>query len=325
MKKKRKPVGGRGARKASPPARGRGPGSGGGLLTLQQGLGNRALGGLLGKGSAAEGAVGLLGPKLPPPRVWSGLAGSVSATVYFGQDDFLLTTSHLEAVESLAEQARTMLEPTVVIDSHASTEGSAAYNLRLSKLRRLSVISVLRPKLPKLLKATISGRPYGETSPAVAETEKDRDKLEAQRALNRRVEITLMPSLKARAVPEKSPAGSGKPLDLRIKEWPPRKPGESREEYEKRRREEELSRRLMEPPPRKYERPKFSLEKAAKRALSDGLRKLGVSREWREKIVDAAISGGIKGAKKIVDLTDLGGNTKKAVKALLEAVFKQEF
>lgn len=74
---------------------------------------------------------------------------------------------------------------------HASTDGSAAYNLNVGKARAAAVRSFLEASMGVLAVLTpvaFSHSSAGETRPRVSP-----ERSEADRKRNRRVEITLLP------------------------------------------------------------------------------------------------------------------------------------
>jgi outer membrane protein OmpA-like peptidoglycan-associated protein len=209
--------------------------------------------------------VSLSKSKVPEPMVMRTPGGGIGATVYFGQDSFLLDSANFKAVEELGEALRFMSRPTVIVDGHASTEGTEEYNLDLSRSRRLLVIGILKGKSTDI-KPT--GEAYGEKKVAVEETAQG-DELEKQRAYNRRVEIAIIPSV---------PTGPKR----RIKLFPPSL-GETPEE--------ERNRRLTEPSPgrapSKWDKILESLKKFKKKLppikVKPKLEEKGVEFEWEEE------------------------------------------
>lgn len=242
----------------------------------------------------------LYGSKIPRPTVVR-VGDSILATIHFGQNDFLLDLLGFRLVERLSEELRLIPNPTVVVDGHASTEGSSEYNLDLSEKRRLAVIAVLRSKLSGAV--TFGGKAYGESEPAVEETGKTSVDLENQRAQNRRVVVWIIPT------PVVKPA---KPIDLTLPIRPPTP-------------EEELERILKEPPPPPI--PKRSLSEMAREkfddAVEDILRKAGIPRNYREPIKKAARDLVEKGLEKALDAaldqTGLSDKGKKAIKKAIRA------
>jgi len=226
------------------------------------------------------------------------------ATVYFGRNNFLLDGANYAAVMKLADELRYMSEPSIMIDGHASGEGTAAYNLSLSEKRRQAVIALLTGKLTG--KARISGSAYGESKPAVAESAAKGKEREGRRALNRRVEIFIM------LTPATKPKEPEKKIDLRPKEKVgPESP------------KEKLDRIIKEKPPEPP--PKRSLSEMFWKKFDDGvediLRKAGVPAKFRGPIKDAARTAVEKGAEKLLDeALDRAGLNEKEKRAVKEAI-----
>src|SRR5262249_21270208 len=91
----------------------------------------------------AAGGFSLFSDKIPAPTV-SRIGASVVATIYFGQNFFLLDSRNLEAVEKLGAELPLMVNPAISVDGHASGEGTEQYNMNLSEMRRQTVIALLR-------------------------------------------------------------------------------------------------------------------------------------------------------------------------------------
>lgn len=136
-----------------------------------------------------------------PSPVATRAGGAIYVVVYFGQDNFLLDGDNFTVLEKLSEELRYLADPHIIVDGHASKEGSAAYNKGLSEKRRQAVIAILTARFSG--KAKVSGTAYGETKPAVEETGKTAREKEGQRARNRRVEIFIASSIMS--VAEKKP------------------------------------------------------------------------------------------------------------------------
>lgn len=267
----------------------------------------------LGKQEKLAEQVSFSGSKIPKPQVIR-TAHGIAATVYFGQDSFLLESANFKAVEQLSEELRFFLEPTVTVDGHASTEDTDPYNLELSEKRRQAVIAVLKSKAKD--KVTFSGTAYGETKPAVEETAQEQAELEQQRTRNRRVEIMILPSARF---------GLGKPpepkkqIDLSL---PPPKPETL---------EERVERIIKEPPPPK--RPKRSLKgmvgKKFDEFVEDILRKAGVKPKHRGLIKKGARALAEKGWETLIDKgldqTGLDDNAKKGIKEAIKRGLETEF
>lgn len=153
----------------------------------------------------------LLGSDIPKPVV-TRRGGAVSATIFFGQDNFLMDAANLSAVQQLNEQLRIMFEPTVTVAGHASTEGKEQHNQELSERRRQAVIAILSSGLQDL--PTFGGAAHGELQPAVPETG---DAPEPERAGNRRVEITIFSSLSSNPSPDAEQPSNAPKIDLHLR------------------------------------------------------------------------------------------------------------
>lgn len=238
-----------------------------------------------------------------PAPVVTRAGSAIYVVVYFGQNDFLMDGDNFTVVEKLSEELRYMVAPHIMVDGHASREGSAAYNKGLSEKRRQAVIAILTAKMTG--KAAVSGTAYGETKPAVEETAKTAKEKEEQRARNRRVEIFIASSVIP--APEKKP-------DLKPKE-----------KIEPESLEKKLERIIKEKPPEPP--PKRSLSdmfwKKFDEKTEDILRSAGVPAKYRPYIKDAARSALEKGAEKLLDealdKTGLGEKEKKTIKEAIKA------
>jgi len=251
----------------------------------------------------------LLGTQIPGPEVYRSAIG-ISATLYFGQDDFLIMDSaNLQALQQLAEELRFMYKPTVIVDGHASGEGKADYNERLSELRRQTAIALLNAKANP--DTSFDGKPYGELNPAVAETAQDSTELEHQRARNRRVEIVILP------VPT---LGAGKPINLGLTGIPPLQPNPG-------------AFTLDEPPPLKPRT--FSIAGAAEEKFDDFMNKVlkGVGID-PDTTVGGLIKLGTKAAAEkgletaldeALDQSSLNDTAKKALKTSIKAGIQVKF
>lgn len=251
-----------------------------------------------------------LTPDIPAPRVHRS-RGSALATIYFGQDDFLIASpSAIRILNRLAEELRFMANPTVTVDGHASSEGSTSHNQQLSDNRRQAVIALLSQRLIEPI--TFGGSAHGESQAADGETGSG-EELERQRALNRRVEIFIAPQ---------RPQGGAAPEPSRPPNLFPR--FELRPETP----EERLERILREPPPSPLPRVSLSqivLERVDE-AVDRALRRTGLSREWRERIRSAARSA-VSGAAErvldeVLDRAPLGSEEREAIKAAIRATIQ---
>lgn len=279
---------------------------------------------------AAPPELSLFGPDIPPPSVFRSGA-SVGLTVYFGQNHFLLDIRNANAVKTLANELKLMVEPTVSVDGHASTEGDKAYNQSLSERRRELVVALLSEGVEP--KPTFGGKGHGEDQPAVAE-EGSGKALEALRARNRRVEIMVLAKPAARTFePSLEPS-----LEPAVKPKPKLKLWLTPEEFEKlfppETPEERLNRILREPPVEPAKREKKSLSDLTNEALDKVIDKIlkGVGiedpkkRDWiRPKLRDAVKSGVSRAVDSVIDSTNLDPTAKEALKKGLEAGAKQGF
>jgi hypothetical protein len=96
----------------------------------------------------------------------------------------------LALLRGLSKKCRTPLKRVNVV-GHASTEGSAAFNLTVGKARAAAVRGFLEASmgvLSVLTPVTFSHSSAGESRPLVSP-----ERSEADRKRNRRVEITLLP------------------------------------------------------------------------------------------------------------------------------------
>jgi len=135
-----------------------------------------------------------------PQPVISHSDDGLSATLYFGQDSFLLVGQNYKIAEGLSQEIHNLFDPVVIIDGHASSEGSEKLNQELSEKRRFAVIAILSSKL--IGTASIQGGAYGEKKPAeVEEGGVDEKEKNSKRALNRRVEIKII----SKTLPKKPP------------------------------------------------------------------------------------------------------------------------
>jgi outer membrane protein OmpA-like peptidoglycan-associated protein len=254
----------------------------------------------------------LLGSKVPPPTI-TRVGNGILATVYFAKDNFLLDSTNFAMAEKLSEELRLMFKPSVMVDGHASTEGTEEYNQRLSELRRQAVIAILRSKL--LAPVEFRGKAHGESEPAAQETAKEATELESQRAHNRRVTIFILSSPVEAPAPEKP-----KPIKL----FPP--PYEIKPETP-----EEAGRRIFkEIPPAP---PKKSLSEMVWGKIDEGiddiLRKARVPKKYRGLVKDGARVLIEKGAEKTLDAaldqTRLSEKEKEVVKAAIKALVQTKF
>lgn len=248
---------------------------------------------------------GLLPAEVPMPGVVRTEAG-ILATVYFGQNDFLLNAANFRLVEQLSEELRFMPDATVIVDGHASTEGSSNYNMELSGKRRQTILALLRSK-----PASFGGAAYGESQPAVEETGKTAADAEKQRAQNRRAVISIVPAGK-----KQKPA---KPLDLSL---PPMKPPTL---------EQDLGPILKEAPPAAREKQSLSDMGVKKldEIVEDILSRARVRKEHRGLIKEGSrrpVESGLeKALDTALDPTGLNDKEKKVIENAIDAAAKTKF
>ena len=116
------------------------------------------------------------------------------ATVFWDYDKFQLTK---DAPDSLAKVVQFMTEhPNHIVEvgSHTDSKGDDKYNLQLSERRSAAVIKYLLSK--KLAANRIINKPYGESQPAMPNTNADGSDFELGRMLNRRTEFKVLEEVK---------------------------------------------------------------------------------------------------------------------------------
>lgn len=260
------------------------------------------------------------GSKVPEPVVIR-TAFSIHAIVYYDKNSAFLNQANLAAVQQLADELRFLYNPIIGIDGHASGEGSDTYNLQLSDLRRLGVISLLN--FHKALNPfTMGGKGYGESNPVMPETGSTADEVENQRKFNRRVEINVIFD---RISTEKTAQPTDKPpfnvLDIKYKptqkDW---------ERWEK----EDYDRRLWHTPIPIPQKDNKSLNDLVHNKIDEILNKtmdkLKIPNSLKPLIRDGVHSAIEKGAKKVLDMaldqTNLGEKEKEIIKKTIEATGK---
>lgn len=112
---------------------------------------------------------------------------TIEADVLFDVAKFELKDTAKSSIDSLAAAIQKVDLATILIEGHTDSDGSEEMNMELSKNRCLSV----KQRLTEILGDT-SGydyeiKPYGESKPKVPNTS------DANRQINRRVEITVLP------------------------------------------------------------------------------------------------------------------------------------
>jgi outer membrane protein OmpA-like peptidoglycan-associated protein len=161
-------------------------------------------------GAAEPEEISLFSSSIPAPVV-TRFGSTIVATVYFGKSNFLMDSRNFTAVEKLSEELKYMANPFVSVDGYASAEGKEDQNLKLSEMRRLTVVSTLRSKM--IFPVTFDGKGHGSADPAVEETAAKGAALESQRAQNRRVTIVITSSVTP--TPAEEPAKS-KPKPIKL-------------------------------------------------------------------------------------------------------------
>lgn len=256
----------------------------------------------------------LFSSTIPAPTV-ARVGTSIFVTVYFGHNNFLMDSRNLEAVEKLADELRFMFKPDVMVEGFASGEGSATQNVKLSEMRRQTVIAFLNKAGSK---AEIGGTAHGASDLAVEETAKGGSELEAQRARNRRVTIFVMGS--APVEQEKK-----KPVQIfspRLRDLP--------EETDSERMNRLLKERSRLP---SLERPKISLTDKFWENVDDTVdrvtKKITSNKKIRDLIRDGVHKAIEKGAEEIldqaIDQTTLDKSQKDAIKAGIKAGIQLKF
>jgi hypothetical protein len=252
------------------------------------------------------------------------MGGAIVATVYFGQNNFLLDSRNYTALDKLAEELRFMLNPAIAVDGYASTEGTEALNLSLSENRRTTVVAILRSGVTGT--ATFSGKPHGASDLAVEETAKKGPELESQKALNRRATIVILPTTISQ------PAEEEKKKPIRLFPTPEIDP---RPETDEERMNRELKRAMKEADEKKWkgEQKKTGGQsfnekfwEGVDKVVDDAAEKLGVPPKLRPYLKDGAHALIEKGTEtaldKALDQTQLNANEKEALKKAIEAASK---
>ena len=278
-------------------------------------------------------------PQIPAPVV-TRIGNMLVATVYFGQKFFLLDPRNFEAVEKLGDEFKFLLNPSLAVNGYASSEGSEAYNKKLSENRRETVVAILKSKMTG--SPTFTGKGHGASDLAEKETGKKGPELESQQALNRRVTIvTTLPATSAKPAGEAAPKPSKalpedewsplepegpKPLDLRPKI--PYRPETPRELGERMMREAAEAEKIRKE--REAQKGLPSLNELVFKKVDDAVdavaKKLRIPEKWRPYLKDAVRAGIEKGTEAavdgILDQTPLGDEEKAAIKAAIEASSK---
>jgi outer membrane protein OmpA-like peptidoglycan-associated protein len=247
---------------------------------------------------------------IPQPIIFRTSSG-ISVTLFFGHNSFLLNGPNYNMAEKLSEELRYMADPLIVVDGHTSSEGSEDRNRSLSDLRRTAAIAILKSRLVGT--ANIQGTAYGETRPAVEEPAENEGEGDSKRALNRRVEITIIPK---HAPSTEVPAS--KPIDLSL----------PRTFFQPETPEKRLEKMLKEPPPTPIPKQSSSISDIFWKKFDDSidsvLRDMKVPTKYRGFIKEKARSALEKGAEVVLDkaLDQIGvtGKEKEMIKSTLDAL-----
>ena len=276
-------------------------------------------------GTSEPEPLSLFSATIPAPVV-TRMGGVIVATVYFGQNNFLLDSRNYAAVEKLSDELQFMFNPSIAVDGYASSEGTEAINQRLSENRRMTVMAIMRSKMKGT--ATFTGKGHGAADLAVEETGAKGKELDSQKALNRRVTIVIIPA----SVPKVEEEEKKKPFQP----FPLPKPEfDLRPETDEERLNRELKRAMKEADEKKWrgeeKKPggqSFNEQfwKVVDKVVDDTTKKLGVPEKLRPYIKDGAHALIEKGTTtvldKALDQTSLNANEKEAVKKAIEAAAK---
>lgn len=112
---------------------------------------------------------------------------SINTDVLFDVNQYALKEASAQTLQQLAIAIQRIDKATIVVEGHTDSDGDAEYNLDLSRNRCLSVIDQIRSLLGIAAPYDYVVKPYGEARPKVENTS------EANKQLNRRVEITVLP------------------------------------------------------------------------------------------------------------------------------------
>ena len=224
-----------------------------------------------------------LRPDIPPPRVMTQEGGQVVASVFFGQGEFLLGPRGVKALDHVRKRLAGMVAgATVIVEAHASGEGAESFNQALSEYRLSAVRGLLGPALGAHIDVT--AKAYGEDQAGVTEAEAKGSDLSRRRALNRRVDIVILP--KWSISPDPAPGAETPPpvIDLNPRNLDPRifAPGADDPPLGPRaQRRPDLTRPVPEikgPEP-------FSVcgvwKESTKEWFDRGLKRVGVGEKWR--------------------------------------------
>jgi outer membrane protein OmpA-like peptidoglycan-associated protein len=275
-------------------------------------------------GTGEPEPISLFSATIPAPAV-TRMGDVIVATVYFGQNNFLLDSRNYAAVEKLSDELEFMFNPSIAVDGYASSEGTEANNQRLSENRRTTVMAIVRSKMKGA--TTFTGKGHGAADLAVEETGAKGKELDSQKALNRRVTIVIIPTSVQKAEEEKKKPFQPFPL--------PKPEFDIRPETDEERINREMKRAMKEADEKKWrgedKKPSgqsFNEQfwKAVDKVVDDTTKKLGVPEKLRPYIKDGAHALIEKGTEtvldKALDQTSLNANEKEAVKKAIEAASK---
>jgi len=255
---------------------------------------------------------------VPGPQVMT-LAGSTVATIHFAHDSFLMDPANFAAVEKLGEQLSFMAKPLVSVNGHASAEGPAKRNDQLARMRRETVIAILRSKAKGSF--DVGGAAHGSSEPAVEENATKPDELEAQRASNRRVEMIIV-DLATPQPPTAAAKPEPKPIDTTY---------HPKQETPAEEANRNLQRMLKLGPIPTAPKTSFNEQfwKGVDKVVDDMTAKLHIPEALRGPIKDGAHAAIEKGAEKALDgaldAAKITGQEREALKAAIKAAAEQKF
>ncbi len=114
---------------------------------------------------------------------------SINTDVLFDVRQFILKESADQILDSLAKIIQQVNRTTILVEGHTDNDGDSSYNLTLSKKRSKSVVKNLKYLFNSETLYDFELKFYGENKPKVKNNTPNKQ-------LNRRVEITVLPSKK---------------------------------------------------------------------------------------------------------------------------------
>jgi outer membrane protein OmpA-like peptidoglycan-associated protein len=123
-------------------------------------------------------------------RVGEGIKITFDSGLLFGFDSYVLSTTTMSNLTSLAKTLNKYDDTEILIEGHTDSKGAEDYNMTLSKKRSESVANYLKGQSVKSSRITTEG--YGELQP-ISESDD----------LNRRVEIAIYANKKMVKAAEK--------------------------------------------------------------------------------------------------------------------------